>query len=832
MKKKVENKTRFHDWLLINAMKNRDADAIPEGFTDGFTANKEEREAVKQDDSEGKLALLTRFAKHKYPDAGRGIEFADLLLWLSPVPVFLLLWLLFGSVTLSGVDRLENGDTGVRLGLFLGAITFQYIVILVCISLWTIYFLREVIAALLGRTAKTEPSAQISLKSLMKRFLVNPIGTIVIASHSATVSAFSIRKKEPLSFVDFARQYQKKSQALQLFAHTFAQLFWFFLALISIVLFAYSSAGGNNRFYWPNSALYPEQQLYWVQTIQLFTLVKFTEEEILELIQDDELKPNSTVPVETRNNAKVKWTWFMISALVPPLVARFILFFVIRHFFVRSQHAFKPDLKEEFYRNLIEKIDGIQVIKDVGNESTTPPTPLVPPEPSLVADPPKAAGPPKTLIFMPNLSIPMALWQDCFPDEEHREIYNAQQCRDREGRNVQERVNKGEMAVANIVFAFSLTDNPVADKMTFVKETARAFGDKTFVLLSGADDLRQQKKGNPAAVAERLLEWRNNLKRTGVLPEHIIDWFDHNIDDAVNRKRLVNFFRGNQEGFHLAGKYVQASEMILAGLRELFREFDTHPQSFASAIWDARPAVDERLLSYRNKISRLYAEEGKKLSASLGQWPVNADVDLTEIKREAGNQFGAAAEKVHQLGGESIKESIAWGHWLTGVAKSMKPRCGLALGGMVLATATTGIALTSLGPAAALIAPYVVSAFGGTGGVLGFFAPEMSKGVFQISKGVFRKKLREGSGLDMLSSATNEAEANFRVEVSTFLASLTVWAAVHELQGLPPERLTEHLSCVLEPIETADIDSLDAISNALAESRQILEKFDIEKLDI
>ena len=835
MEKPKATKTQFHDWLLINTLKDRNEDSIPEDFT----VREEEREAVRKDDSEGKLALLARLAREKYPAARRGIECSDLLLWLSPVPVFLVLWLIFGGVTLSGVDKLPDGNTGVKLGLFLSAITFQYVVIIICVCLWALYLLRRGMASLFGSTGKVAPHSLISLKSLVKQMFTNPIGIVVIASHSVVLSVFSRRNRENVSFVYFARQYQNHPRTLQLFAHTFAQIFWFLLALISIVLFAYSSGGGNNRFYYPDSMLYPEYRLYWVQTIQNFTWVQFTEEEIIEVVNREDLTQISTRPAESqnnenRNNEKVKWTWFMISALVPPLVVRFILFLLIRHLFVASQKDFKPDPKEEFYRNLIEKIFPIGIINAPpdSTDSSEPMEPLPPEEPLVL---PVSTGPPKTLIFMPNLHIPKELWQECFPGEEHRNIYVSQDCRDEAGRMVQEQIQKGEIAVGKIIFAFSLTDNPDTGKMTFVKETAGAFWDKTFVLLSCANDLRQQMNNHSLKMAVRREEWQFKLVRAGVLSEHIIDWFDHKIEDAANRKRLRAFFRGYQEDFRLAGKYEKASELILAGVREIFEDYAANPQSFAPEIWDARPVVDERFESCRAGISKLYAEEEKKLKLSASEGNTgegNAPLDLTKIKQDAAKILGSVSEKAQQLGNDSIQESIAWGCWLGKVQKTLKPRGWAALGGTVLGTAVVGAALAQLGPVGMAVAPYVVSACGGGSGVLGFFAPEMSQGVFQISKGMFRKKNQENfqanSANDIFSSVTNEAEANFRIEVSTFMTSLAAWAAIHELQGLPPEDLAERLTHILEPLETANADSLESIKEAFTQSRQFLNPPDFE----
>ena len=809
MKKTWKNKTRFHDWLLINALKHRDDTAIPEGFI----VSNEEREAIEQRDAEEELALLARVAKKKYPSAGKRIGLSNVLLWISPVPVFLVLYTLFSSGTLSGVEKLDNGDTGVNLGLFVASVSVQYIVLIGCLVLWAIYFLREATTLVLGRTDKNKQSSPFSLMS----WLCNPIGTAVIATHWLGVATFAIRKRNNLSFIDFAEQYQNKPRVLQLLANTFAQAFWFILALITIGLFVWSSFGVHNHFYWRDSVTKTDERLYWIQTIQFFTYRgQLTDEEILAVTLRGDPSRNLTIPVEVRSDERVKWTRFMVCALALPLVVRFVLFALIRFFYILSQRDFKPDPQEEFYRNLIEKIiEAGDTVK--GERETTETEEEEIPVKETIAPPIIAQGPPKTLIFMYDVDISETFWQEIFPHRSRREIYGIEQCKSEEGEQVQHRIKQGEVAVENIIFAFDLTDVPIVGKLTFVKNIAGALGDKTFVLLSRSEALRRQKNNDSSAMADRRREWTVKLERAGVPSEHIIDYFDHEINDAKTRKRLAELFRGNQEDFQLAGKYVEASEIILTGVQEIFNEFEKHPQSFASASWDVRPVVDDRLRSYRDKISHLYAEEGQKLRVSVGLW--NANLDLTGIQKDAEGMFGTASEKIQQFGNDTLKESIAWGLWLGRVQKTLKRRSVLSLGGTILGTASVGVALAGLGPVAAMAAPYVVSVCGGAGGILGFFAPEMSKGVFQMSKGVLRREFQKDSDDDDVMS---EADANFRVEVSMFIVSLATWALVHELQGLSPDDLAERLSCVLVPIETASVDSLATVRQAFGESQRVL----------
>jgi hypothetical protein len=295
-------------------------------------------------------------------------------------------------------------------------------------------------------------------------------------------------------------------------------------------------------------------------------------------------------------------------------------------------------------------------------------------------------------------------------------------------------------------------------------------------------------------------------KQTGIAPENIIDYFDHEIDDPKTRKRLMAFFRGDPEDFCLAGKYDDAAVIILEGVQEIFDEYKKSPQSFASDAWDARPVVDKRLLSYRDRISSLYADEEKKLTAVIDRWA--AKIDVNEIQ-------GAATDTVQQLGETALRESLAWGRWLGGVAKTLGTRCCLAGIGTIPAAA----AGLSLGAAASALAG-PLAALGIAGIVGGFFTPET---VGQLKKKLFRLEFLKASTTDSSLSGKSEAETNFRIEVSMFIASLATWAAIRELQGLSPESLAERLPPVLAPIETAAVDSQDTIRQAFAESRRILE---------
>ena len=798
MKKTRRDKTGFHDWLLINTLKYRGDGTIPGGFT---VSDEKRREAILYD-PEAKLDLLAEVAKLKYPTADKLIGFSTFLLCISFLPIFLILYAFLGSGTLSGVETLANGDTAVNLGLFIIVITIQYIVLICCLILWIVYGFSYGLAFIFGRTDNHKPMRPFSLVS----WLCNPIGTAVIATHWVITATLSMRKRDSISLVDFVEQYQNKPRVLQLLASTFAQIFWLTLALVTITLFVWSSAGTHNHFHWRDSLMTTATRLHWIQTIQFFTYSgQFTEEDIIKVISLDIPDRDPTIPIESQSNERVKWTWFMVHALLPLLFFRLLLSCIGGGIgYVVSKHAFKPNPNDGFFENLIEKImaAGIENIEKnrSSGSSVLPDGSLLPMDSTKAA---KATGPPKTLIFMYDIDVPETIWQECFPDGAHREIFSAKQCRGDEGEAIQKKINEGEIAIDKIVIAFDITEVPAMERLNFVRDTAGAVREKTFVLLSRTEALRRQMENKPSAIENRKMEWAVKLERISVRPEHIIDYFDHEMDDAKTRKRLAAFFRGEQEEFRLAGKYSKASEMILAGVQEIFDEYKKNPQMFASDQWDTRPIVDDRLISYREKITRLYAEEGKKLASVINR--LASSVDVNEMKN-------IASEKMQQLGDQTLRESIAWGRWLNDVHKTLKPRCGLALVGIVPA-AFVGVTLGTA--AAALAGPLAALGIAGVAG--GFFSPEVMK---QLKKGGFRQEFLKTQATEATSS---EAETNFQIEVSTFIASLTTWAVVHELQGLPPEKIAQRLSLILEPIETTVMDSPESIRKALAESRHILE---------
>jgi len=818
--KKTRDKTEFHDWLLINTLKYQGDDSVPEGIH----VDVEQREAV-HNNPEAKLNLLAEVARKKFSvwtisafNAAFGMSVfivAAFLLWIY--------WMLSGGV-LSGSTK-TGDNTYVNVGPFLLFLIPQYIFLLVTLALTLFIVLVQPLlikaykmaARFLGYSGKNAHRPYPLFFSVLL-YLSSLIGTIVFAlqwggikSVSFLITTISREKEKTFPLEGLFALFRDKPQLRGAIAGILTNSLWALFALCIVGAFWAQSFSHENHFYW--KATYPKMQnrSWWVEQIDdAMKLAPWydplTKDEIQNVVNRKEPLLEAPTPDEekARRTESEKWTNFIISSFLAAVIIRALLGGI--HFWLYRLYKkdFKPQPEDEFFRTLIEKIVGSSIVNTEDQRSED--TASLPPVPVPLKPPVQASGPPKTLIFMYDLHVPEVVWQEFFPDRSRREVYGVAECRDEQGEEIQQKINEGEVAIDKMVIAFDITEVPAGGKLKFVRDTAGRVMDKTYILLSRLEALRRQKAGDHRAIENRKMEWTGKLERIGIASGHIIDYYDHEIDDTKTRKRLAEFFRGNQESFHLAGKYAEASKIILAGVHELFEEYAKNPLTFASESWDARPVLDERFVQYREKITMLYTEEHKKLHDFIDR--LASKIDVNEIKE-------AAAGKMQQLGDKTLRESFAWARWLSDVHRTLKPRCGLALVGIIPAAAV-GITLGTA--AAALAGP--LAALGIAGAAGGFFTPET---ISQLKKGIFRQEFLKTSAAGLSASEMSDTDTNFRVEVSTFIVSLGTWAAVLELQGLPPEQIAERLPLVLEPIETTPVDSLETIRKVFEESQRILE---------
>ena len=817
MKKTRNDKTGFHDWLLINALKYQGDNTIP----DGFTVSDEKRRETVLHDSEAKLNLLAEVAKKKFSEwtiVVFSVTFG-LSIFIVAYILFSLYWKFSGG-TLPGSTEMEGDDKFVNVGPFLLFLYYQYVFLFVTLLLTLlaqpIMEGYRLVMRMLGKTEQHDRWSSPVFSALI--YLSSLIGTIIFALQWVSVKVVSFLTatiwKKNLSIEYLFDQFRDKPHLRGAIAGLLTNSLWILPALFIVGTFFVQSYGHENHFYW--KATYPKMQKrsQWVERIEYYA-ARFVPGH--EPLADEEIQNvvNRTQPLleaatadgeKARRSESEKWTGFIINSFLVAIIVRALLGGLHFRRYHLYKNEFKPDPDDKFFEDMLEKVMAAGIANiEKGRSSETSDLPVGSPPPVDSALAEQATGPPKTLIFMYDLDVPKTIWQDFFPDGDNREIYSAEQCRGKDGGIVQRQINEGEIAVDRIILAFDITGNPAMDRLNFVRDTAGAVLEKTFVLLSRMEALRRQKNGDPMAIENRKMEWTVKLEKMGVPPENLIDYFDHEIDDAKTRKRLSAFFRGDREEFRLAGKYADASEIILAGVREIFDEYKKNPLSFASEQWDARPVIDDRLVSYREKISRLYAKEGKKLNVFIDR--LASSVDVNEIKN-------VAADKMQQLGDQTVRESLAWGRWLNDVHQTLKPRCGLALVGIVPAA----LAGVTLGTAAAVLAgPLAALGIAGVAG--GFFTPEA---IGRLKKGGFRQEFLKASTTEVLSDS-DETQTNFRIDVSAFIASLATWSVVHELQGLPPEQIAKRLASVLEPIETTSVNSPEIIRTAFVESRKILE---------
>ena len=833
----AECKITFNDCLLVNSLKKLGDDWCP----NDFAVKETEREAVNQNDPCGKRALLTRLAKTHFSEWTIPVFNASFILsGLAVASILFWLYWVFSGGTLSGTTTL--GDKIVNVGPPVFFLIIQYAFLFLTLTFIALTLLASAWIKLhrsIRRRHKIRASQSSAFLSRLCCF-GSLLGTIVfgIQRHILLILSFvnskTLRKNLPVE--SLVRQFRDKPFMQGAISGILSNLIWTIFALIIVGAFFVQSYGYKNHFYW--KATYPGHTtrmglIASVESVVLFCVPWYeplTDEEIFAVVSRDVVQPQSS------DLESAKWTGFVIHSFAVAIIIRLLL--VLFHFvqFRRMQRRFIPDLEDEFYRNLIAKItDAIKPVEETRTDENDADPGNSPTPPPRVAKP-DAPGPAKTFVFMYDLDIPHTIWDEIFPGNPHVEIFGVERCMSQDWEDVRAEIRHNKVNVERIVIAFDMSGNVAYDKLLYVKETAETQNemDKTYVLLSRSETLRKEKGNAGSAIRNRVSEWQRLLaEQTGISPNRIIDFFDHEKDDPGARTRLSAFFFGKHTPFQPAGKYAQASAIILSGIRTLFTEYTENPQSFASAHWDAKPMIDEQFSSHRDSISRLYAEERQQLRGVVGLW--RAKIDLAEMKRETQTLYDAAAERVQQFGEDSIKESIAWGLWLGQVHKTLKPRSLAAFGGSVLGLAAVGSTLASLGPVGIMAAPYVVSACGGGAGILGFFAPEISKGVFQMSKGLFRKKIQEMSDENSPPLTLNEIDANFLLEVSAFMTSLASWATVHELHGLPPEQIAEYLSQMLEPIENAaarfdtstiaEARSPGIFERAMNESQQILASF-------
>lgn len=309
-----------------------------------------------------------------------------------------------------------------------------------------------------------------------------------------------------------------------------------------------------------------------------------------------------------------------------------------------------------------------------------------------------------------------------------------------------------------LVVLFDVGSNPDAGKLdAFAKWLALFPRASVFVILSGGEQIRLKFGKNPKIISQLMGEWRKRLHDKEVAPDHIVE-FDHLIYEKSGArdslKQLHEFFAHSKSMFRIAGKFDEASKLILkaANVR----------------VTDAEAQL-KRFTDLHAEIDALYAEQLGFFRAQAAR--IDVPAELVDKVDNAIKQAGDVCEE----GKERLKnglQDMAYGWSLVWKTLPNASLSGAAAVGLGLATGSIALAA---GP---VLGVFLLGASGHLG----------LKKILPHVQAYFQKQDNAAS------SETNISDQSVR----ELVIESTTWALILEMQGMPEDRLTQKLTGLMD----------------------------------
>ena len=461
---------------------------------------------------------------------------------------------------------------------------------------------------------------------------------------------------------------------------------------------------------------------------------------------------------------------------------------------------------------------------------------------------------PVVVAFGYDADLPVETWRDLVGDVELACFGDVAKFANKRAFN--EWLDENTRPTPLCAFITDVSLPPARHFVKFIRDvlTVKLSGARIAIILSYGERLRRKYASSPAAVAERLQDWSSSINFMAKASGERIDgifYYDSELDLPEQRARLRTDLQSSDASTPIErarefAKWDAASATILDACREIFESpsfvaseesdrlrvaatcdaiFKIYRAELATASSRSRlehgvaSRVRDALDAARSSVpARSVLATGERLAAQVAEKGLNADFIEKRMLAAVG-----LSGKLREYG-RKLSPRCALAAATLGASAPALVLCAPLLGGAVTAAtiASTLGALTTILPSSL--------ASGAVAGALGALAPSS----FAACKRKLLARLRgsdETAGSSACPSSASTAEGNgspedppvARAESAAALAlACATWGVVLELQGLDEDELVEKLPDATRALESANLDSLDAIGSALYAVRESL----------
>jgi len=606
--------------------------------------------------------------------------------------------------------------------------------------------------------------------------------------------------------------------------------FWLILSTWSLMLLFGWLFVYEYDFRWPSTIL-PDR---WIQGVvdELGNPIRWAvetpeAEDIRWLLQEEgHGRASSTLPAENLVRSRIRWGWFLLALQFFYGVVPRALFWLISLVMVRYElrRAYEPQWVDPYFRQVLDRIEhptNAQTATET-NQADVPQAELLGPKPERIASaaetkssgpeapvesaangngaaqvtlkieepplpPPVVIKPPwRTVVCGYEIYAPPGSWKtllDLPGDVEDRGNPEGKSARD----DLLDWLEEHREEIARLILIVELSATPTASTKLFLEGISQRLrlDAERFVILTGSENFRRRRQGDPKKSAERVRNWQEYCVFLRAPAEHVLDEFDHEHWTPTAGQRLRERLSGARAGGKLlrAGKFPQAAELILQTARS--------GHDFGDTEIFAREAA-----ALQAKIDQLYRTEREWFRQWMEKLPLDA-ATLQKTSAQAEQALGTAGTTL-QTGMRETASCV--GHTWTSVAelaKNLKPRwlVGGALAGLI-----AGGAIVPAVSLPVLILPYVLPVAGVAGAGMSQWLGD------KVSAWTSRRK----------TSATSEATVEtITPGLENLVSSALLWALILELQGNPAEEIARTLETLLGPLADHPLHQIEHVEQTL-----------------
>ena len=345
--------------------------------------------------------------------------------------------------------------------------------------------------------------------------------------------------------------------------------------------------------------------------------------------------------------------------------------------------------------------------------------------------------------------------------------------------------------VDRLVVVFDINTVPVGEIIKLYEKYAE-FASQRFVVLSCGNRLRENLDNNQAQIDDQFQLWRRALQGSQASPNHVIDIYDHELNESRARETAVQLMFGEEvTTIGIAGKFRDAKRKICESVRRLEARVDG-----TTIDSEMRWIENELDVLYRNQDASLLKRMGlNKLAESHGGEVIeNIQGTLSETSEYVGQKISE--------GKDALKERARF----VGHLYRLSP--GYAVGGFLIGGIGGILAGVAVGPI--LIA--------------GLFAAVAAAHLPMAAEELAKRFRTDPTPAEDLTSYDSQPLISF----DSLVRPATKVALVMELQGREESKIAEGLETICsratnEPIVSVE-DTETYLESVHAGLRELAER--------